>query len=136
MGKFQECWDFIKSQKINKKMLPIKLFTAFFNMGTFAIFPYLTLQMTEIGLNYSDIGFIYLLIPAATFFSAPISGNSGFTKYHICSAYICHRHRQCRRQRFSGAFAGAGGKGRPAKPAKNGENITYNCALNCNKKGD
>ena len=52
------------------------------------------------------------------------------------SNYICHRHRQCRRQRFSGAFAGAGGKGRPAKPAKNGENITYNCALNCNKKGD
>ena len=44
-------------------------------MGTFAIFPYLTLQMTEIGLKFSDIGFIYLIIPAATFFSAPISGN-------------------------------------------------------------
>ena len=35
--------------------------------------------------------------------------------------YICHRHRQCRRQRFSGAFAGAGGKDRPAKPAKENE---------------
>ena len=74
MGRIQECWDFIKSQKINKKMIPIKLFSSFFNMGTFAIFPYLTLQMTEIGLKFSDIGFIYLIIPAATFFSAPISG--------------------------------------------------------------
>ena len=78
MGKFQECWDFIKSQKINKKMLPIKLFTAFFNMGTFAIFPYLTLQMTEIGLNYSDIGFIYLLLPAVTAAAAPMSGKKVF----------------------------------------------------------
>ena len=78
MGRIQECWDFIKSQKINKKMIPIKLFSSFFNMGTFAIFPYLTLQMTEIGLNYSDIGFIYLIIPAATFFSAPISGKWSF----------------------------------------------------------
>ena len=75
MGKIQECFDFIKSQRINKKMIPIKLFSSFFDMGTYAIFPYLTLQMTEIGLNYSDIGFIYLIIPAATFFSAPISGN-------------------------------------------------------------
>ena len=75
MGKIQECFDFIKSQRINKKMIPIKLFSSLFDMGTYAIFPYLTLQMTEIGLNYSDIGFIYLIIPAATFFSAPISGN-------------------------------------------------------------
>ena len=78
MGKIQECWDFIKSQRINKKMIPIKLFSSFFNMGTVAIFPYLTLQMTEIGLNYSDIGFIYLIIPAFTFFSAPISGKRSF----------------------------------------------------------
>ena len=78
MGKIQECFDFIKSQRINKKMIPIKLFSSFFDMGAYAIFPYLTLQMTEIGLNYSDIGFIYLIIPAATFFSAPISGNWSF----------------------------------------------------------
>ena len=78
MGKFQESWDFIRSQKINKKMLPIKLFTAFFNMGTFAIFPYLTLQMTEIGLNYSDIGLIYLLLPLASAAAAPISGKKFF----------------------------------------------------------
>ena len=78
MGRIQECWDFIKSQKINKKMIPIKLFSSFFNMGTFAIFPYLTLQMTEIGLNYSDIGLIYLLLPLASAAAAPISGKKFF----------------------------------------------------------
>ena len=73
IGKY---WDFIKSQRINKRMIPIKAFGAFFNMGTYAIFPYLTLQMTDIGLTYSDISIISLLIPAATFFSGPISGKN------------------------------------------------------------
>ena len=51
-------------------------------MGTYAIFPYLTLQMTDIGLTYSDISIIYLLIPAVTFFSGPISGI-----WNICLRY-------------------------------------------------
>ena len=74
MDNVRKYWDFIKSQRINKRMIPIKAFGAFFNMGTYAIFPYLTLQMTDIGLTYSDISIIYLLIPAVTFFSGPISG--------------------------------------------------------------
>ena len=71
-------------------MIPIKLFSSFFNMGTVAIFPYLTLQMTEIGLNYSDIGFIYLLIPAATFLSAPISGKRSFLEMEHLFSFLKH----------------------------------------------
>ena len=74
MGKIQECWDFLKSQKVNKKMIPIKAFGAFVNMGTMAIFPFLTIQMTEMGLTYSDVSIVYGLIPAFTCLSGPISG--------------------------------------------------------------
>ncbi len=41
-------------------------------------FPYLTLQARNIGLTYSDISFIYGIIPFFTFFSTPITGSFFF----------------------------------------------------------
>ena len=95
MGKFKEYWDFIKNQRINKKMIPVKAFGAFLNMGTVAIFPYLTLQMTDIGLNYSDISIVYGLVPCFTFLGGPISGKNSPKKLlkRFCNFYLTTFHK-------------------------------------------
>ena len=62
--------------KINKKMIPIKLFGALYNLAINITFPYLTLQMTQIGLNVEDVSIIYGVTPLMTFLAAPIAGKS------------------------------------------------------------
>lgn len=42
--------------------------------GTLMIWPFLTLQMREIGLTYGDVSLIYGLIPAMTFMVQPSLG--------------------------------------------------------------
>jgi hypothetical protein len=74
MAKFKGLVKWAKEQRINKGMVLIKVFAFFLNMGVNAIFPYLTLQMINIGLSYEDVSFIYGAIPAFTFFTSPIAG--------------------------------------------------------------
>ena len=74
MDKLRENWVLLRSQKINKKMVPVKIFGAFLNLGIMAIFPYLPLQMSEMGLTFNDISIVSGTIPAFTFLGGPISG--------------------------------------------------------------
>ena len=67
-------WHFVRNQRINVKMIPVKAFGSFLNLGTNICFPYLTLQMLNIGLNFNDVSIIYGLIPIASFLTSPISG--------------------------------------------------------------
>ena len=64
--------------KINKKVIPIKLFGFLWHVAIHMVFPFLTLQMTQIGLNLEDVSIVYGLTPLVTFLSAPLTGK--FTK--------------------------------------------------------
>jgi hypothetical protein len=89
MSKFIELVKWAKDQRINKGMVLIKLFAFFYNMGFNAIFPYLTLQMINIGLSYEDVSYIYGAIPAFTFFTSPIAGLCLYRpKIYLVETYI------------------------------------------------
>ncbi len=86
--------QWLKGQKINKPMIPIKSFGFFLNFGKqnvrfnsvkrcflsfFSggnmIFPYLTLQMFNIGLGFSDVSIISGITQFLTVFASPLAGN-------------------------------------------------------------
>ena len=46
-----------------------------FNFGSALIFPFIPLQMADLGLTIEDIGYIYGLYPLITMFSGPIAGS-------------------------------------------------------------
>ena len=72
-------WKSVKNAKINRKMIPIKLFGALYNLAINITFPYLTLQMTQIGLNVEDVSIIYGVTPLMTFLAAPIAGKNEYS---------------------------------------------------------
>ena len=69
----------LKLGKINRKMVPVKAFGTFLNMGVNTIFPYVALQMVNIGLSLEDISFVYGAIPLFTFIASPIAGQHSFS---------------------------------------------------------
>ena len=67
----------LKNDGINTKMLPIKGFAFFLNLGVMIIFPYLTLQMRNIGLSMEDVSLVYGAVPLTTFLTSPVAGYIG-----------------------------------------------------------
>ena len=74
MGRLKESWNFIKSQKVNVKMIPVKVFGSLLYLSTNITFPYLTLQMLNIGLNLNDVSIVYGIVPLMTFLTSPLAG--------------------------------------------------------------
>jgi hypothetical protein len=73
-ARFKELVKWAMDQRINRGMVLIKVFAFSLNMGVYAIWPYLTLQMINIGLSYEDVSYIYGAIPLCTFFTSPLAG--------------------------------------------------------------
>ena len=67
-------WKIIKSQRVNVKMIPVKIFGSFLYLATLVTFPYLTLQMLNIGLTMNDVNIVYGIVPIMTFLTSPIAG--------------------------------------------------------------
>ena len=63
--------------KVNKPMIPIKLWNFLWHVATYMTFPYLTVQMIQIGLTMEDVGIVYGFTPLLTFLVAPLSGYIG-----------------------------------------------------------
>lgn len=62
---------------INMGVLWVKLTYFAFCCGMSMLFPYLTLQMRQLGMSYEDISYAFGIIPALTFFASPIAGFIG-----------------------------------------------------------
>ena len=60
--------------KVNKKVIPIKLFGFLWHIGTHMVFPFMTIQMLQIGLNLQDVSIVYGITPLVTFLASPLSG--------------------------------------------------------------
>lgn len=63
--------------KINKNLLPLKLTLFFYSAAAFAILPYLTIHMKDIGISDIDIALIYSILPFCVFIAPPIVGFFG-----------------------------------------------------------
>merc|ERR1719516_213394 len=59
---------------LNMKLLPLKFTLFFFNGASFAIMPYLTIHMKDIGINDVDIALMYAILPFCVFIAPPIVG--------------------------------------------------------------
>ena len=70
----KEAWSFIKTQRVNVPMIPVKIFGSFLYLATLVTFPYLTLQMLDIGLTINDVSIVYGIVPIMTFFTSPLAG--------------------------------------------------------------
>ncbi len=60
--------------KINTKIIPVQLFGFLWHVAVYMTFPYLTVQMIEIGLTLEDVSLVYGITPLITFLAAPLSG--------------------------------------------------------------
>lgn len=70
----EQLWTTIKSQRVNVKMIPVKAFGSLLYLATTITFPFLTLQMLNIGLDLYDVSIVYGLAPLATFLTSPLAG--------------------------------------------------------------
>ena len=62
--------------KHNTKIIPIEIFGFLWHVAVYMTFPFMTLQMLNIGLNMEDVSIVYGLVPLVTFLAAPLSGHS------------------------------------------------------------
>ena len=60
--------------KVNKNVIPIKLFGFLWHIATHMTFPFLTVQMIQIGLDLQDVSIVYGITPLVTFLASPLSG--------------------------------------------------------------
>jgi len=58
----------------NMNLLPLKCTLFFFNGASFAIMPYLTIHMKDIGINDVDIALMYAILPFCVFIAPPLVG--------------------------------------------------------------
>ena len=63
-----------KMYKVNKKVIPIKLFSFLWHVATHMTFPFLTVQMIQIGLKVQDVSIVYGITPLITFLVSPLTG--------------------------------------------------------------
>ena len=59
---------------LNRNLLPLKFTLFFFNGASFAIMPYLTIHMKDIGINDVDIALMYAILPFCVFIAPPVVG--------------------------------------------------------------
>ena len=67
---------------IKKGLVIMKLSYFTYNFGAALLFPFIPLQMIDLGLTIEDIGYIYGLYPLITMFSGPISGKTS-VKFNV-----------------------------------------------------
>ena len=88
----KKIWQVIKSQRVNVKMIPVKLFGSFLYLATLVTFPYLTLQMLNIGLTMNDVSIVYGIVPIMTFLTSPLAGRSWFPLAVIYSSLVMDKN--------------------------------------------
>ena len=59
---------------VNKKLLPLKITLFMFCGAAYAVLPYLTIHMKDIGISDMDVGLIYSILPFCVFIGPPIVG--------------------------------------------------------------
>jgi len=62
---------------VNKTLFPLKMTLFFFSASAYAILPYLTIHMKDIGISDLDIALIYTILPFCVFIAPPIVGFFG-----------------------------------------------------------
>jgi len=67
----------MKGCTINKNLFPLKCTLFFFSAAAFAILPYLTIHMKDLGISDIDIALIYTVLPFCVFVAPPIIGYLG-----------------------------------------------------------
>ncbi|XP_070547026.1 major facilitator superfamily domain-containing protein 6-like [Ptychodera flava] len=70
----QKCSDCSQCLRINKRLLPSKLFYFFFFGGLGSVFPYMTIYFKQLGLDPMRIGLLSGIRPFIGFLSGPIWG--------------------------------------------------------------
>ena len=55
-------------------LLPLKLTLFFYSAAAFAILPYLTIHMKDIGISDIDVALIYTILPFCVFLAPPVVG--------------------------------------------------------------
>ncbi|XP_064113349.1 uncharacterized protein LOC135219996 isoform X1 [Macrobrachium nipponense] len=74
-GKPTGWWSWLKREfRIDKKLIPIKAVTFFFNGGVVAFLPYLVLHMQQLGITVEEIATMYAVLPLASLIGPPITG--------------------------------------------------------------
>jgi len=58
----------------NMNLLPLKFTLFFFNGASFAVMPYLTIHMKDIGITDVDIALMYAILPFCVFIAPPLVG--------------------------------------------------------------
>jgi len=58
----------------NKNLLPLKVTLFCFSSGLYALIPYLTIHMKDIGISDIDIALIYTILPFCVFMAPPLVG--------------------------------------------------------------
>jgi len=58
----------------NMNLVPLKFTLFFFNGASFAVMPYLTIHMKDIGINDVDIALMYAILPFCVFIAPPLVG--------------------------------------------------------------
>ena len=59
---------------VNKQLLPLKIVLFMFSGAAFAILPYLTIHMKDIGISDIDVALIYTVLPFLVFIGPPFVG--------------------------------------------------------------
>jgi len=83
-----------KMCSVNKTLLPLKMTLFCFSAGMFAILPYLTIHMKDIGISDIDIALIYTILPFCVFVAPPIVGFFGdrlgsYTRVLQLNVFLC-----------------------------------------------
>lgn len=78
----------------NMDLLPLKLSLFFFNGAVFAITPYLTIHMKDIGISDVDIALMYAILPFCVFIAPPIVGFfadklGNYTRVLLANIILC-----------------------------------------------
>ena len=74
MGRSRASSMIFNMTHLNMNLLPLKFTLFFFNGASFAIMPYLTIHMKDIGINDVDIALMYAILPFCVFIAPPVVG--------------------------------------------------------------
>lgn len=79
---------------INKDLVPLKCVLFFFTASAYAILPYLTIHMKDIGISDIDVALIYTILPFCVFVAPPLVGFladklGNFTRVLMVNVVLC-----------------------------------------------
>ena len=79
---------------VNRKLFPLKVTLFMFSGAAYAILPYLTIHMKDLGISDIDVALIYSILPFAVFTGPPIVGFfadklGDYTKVNMIFIVLC-----------------------------------------------